>query len=132
MLSSRVMADTTVPPGCAGGKAESARIGATEREWVRKRHRAMARESARLNGIRSVQPTGAVFKDRARTSEWTSEFGGQAATFLLFRMAEATSPGVAPRAKSARNNRSADTVGSAASTLAMRDWLDFSRLASSA
>jgi hypothetical protein len=47
-------------------------------------------------------------------------------------MAEATSPGVAPRAKSARSNRSAETVGSAASSFAKRDWLDFRRLASSA
>jgi hypothetical protein len=37
-----------------------------------------------------------------------------------------------PRANGARGNWSADAVGSAASTLATRDWLDFGRRASSA
>ena len=44
-------------------------------------------------------------------------------------IAVATSRGFAPRANSARSNRSIETVGSAASIFATRDWLELRRFA---
>src|SRR2546426_10252735 len=44
-------------------------------------------------------------------------------------MATATSRGFAPNPNSARSSKSIDTVGSAASIFATRDWLGFKRFA---
>jgi len=54
---------------------------------------------------------------------------GQAVTARRLWSAVAMSRGFAPRAKSPRSSRSIETVASAASIFATRDWLDFKRLA---
>jgi len=72
----------------------------------------VARTIGSIRAVYACLPLGKLtqrpLSDAARTDARPST-----ATFLLFRMAEATSPGVAPRAKSARSNRSEDCVAHA-------------------